>query len=267
MSDAPFIVNARLQRTEWHDIYLADDTEWISDELLPTGKQTHLFGPSGVGKSLLALHLALAVVEGTPALGALKAQQGTVMWLDYENGPSITKERIEAYGHTDEAFAWFGTRFYMYCFPDLDGLDTLAGMIDLKREVDRVQPDLVVIDSMGLAVEGEENSADTYRDLGRHTGSMLRSSGITTLMLDNTGKSPERGSRGSSRKKDEADIQWGLTESGIDTFTLTNHKDRIGGCPKALSIHQTWNGHLGWDLQWSKMLSADATRVVRQIEA
>ena len=254
-----------LEMTPWDFIAGATETDWIVEDLIPAGKQVHLFGGSGVGKSLLALHLALAVIEGTPAMVTYATQQGPVLWLDYENGAETTRERLESYGYTE--YEWFEDKFHIRCYPDMEGLDTEKGAATLAATIDLYKPVLVVIDSMSLAVVGEENSSDTYRDFGRYTGQMLRDRGTANLLLDNTGKEAGRGSRGSSRKKDEADIQWGMEETSIDSYLLTNHKDRIGGCPKAIQVSKVYEDRLSWRNSRPQTITKKAAEIVKWIEA
>jgi len=256
-----------VKRTIWGEIATSNDTEWLIDSIIPKGKQVHLFGPSGVGKSLLALHLALSIIEGSEALSRYPAKPGTVMYIDYENGPSIMKERLQDYGYKWKDFDWFEDKFYVYCFPEIESLDTTEAEWMFLREVERSQADIVVIDSFGLAIDGDENSSDAYRRFGRGLGRTLREMNVAALMLDNTGKDPHKGSRGSSRKKDEADVQWLLTSTAPDTYQLSLEKDRIGGSPKAIAFTQTYeNGFLQWVTPKPKQISHEAAMIVKQMK-
>ena len=140
-------------------------------------------------------------------------------------------------------------------------------MWDIMAEVAHYQPALIVIDSAGAAVEGDENSSEAYRGLARNLGRALRSANVTLLLIDNTGKDLSRGARGSSRKKDEADLQWLLEEgSGYGAFRLTALKDRLGGAPDMLSIIRDEDPQLHWKMAGPMMISDQAVKIVKQIQ-
>lgn len=69
--------------------------KWAVDGFLPSGC-TILGGNPKAGKSILALHLALAVALGGMALGKIKVQQGDVLYLALEDGQRRLQERIFA---------------------------------------------------------------------------------------------------------------------------------------------------------------------------
>jgi hypothetical protein len=75
----------------------------------------------------------------------------------------------------------------------------------------------VVIDTLGRAVRGPENEADTIRDFYRYTGMALKRHGIGFLRIDHAGKDAKKGQRGSSAKRDDVDVIWRQhrTEGGL----------------------------------------------------
>ena len=103
--------------------------------------------------------------------------------------------------------------------PTLSPLDTAEGASALCAVLDRVQnawPShhlVVIIDTIGRAVSGEENSADTFRAFYQHTGIELKRRGCTWLRLDHAGKESSQGQRGSSAKGDDVDLVWRLVQT------------------------------------------------------
>lgn len=83
-------------------------TAWQADELMamsfpePTWAVpgivaegvTLLAGPPKVGKSWLALNLGLSIAAGTPALGRITVDQGSVLYLALEDWPRRLQERM-----------------------------------------------------------------------------------------------------------------------------------------------------------------------------
>lgn len=231
--------------TPWADLAsTADDVDWVINGIVPVGAQVHLVGQTGVGKSLLALHLALAVCEGSTVLGRT-ATQGRVLWLDFENGRSRFRHRLEAYGFP-LASTYLHDRFAYAEFPPLPSLETPAAAEQLRFEIDEHGPSLIVVDSIAKAFDGDENDSAQYRRFGRNFGADARRADIAVLMLDNLGKKPGAGARGSSAKKDDADLVWSLTGNGGDTFRLAIEKDRIGEADESLVLRRLDGPPLTW---------------------
>lgn len=67
--------------------------KWAIEGFLPTGL-TILAGSPKVGKSILALHIALAVATGGCALGKIFVEQGDVLYLALEDNKRRIQERI-----------------------------------------------------------------------------------------------------------------------------------------------------------------------------
>ena len=68
------------------------DPQWVIPELLPVGL-TLLTGRLGVGKSWLALRLALAIATHTPVLAHMPVSPGCVLYLGLEETRYRTRER------------------------------------------------------------------------------------------------------------------------------------------------------------------------------
>ena len=73
---------------------------WAVDGFLPSGLSILAGGPK-VGKSILALHLSLAVAIGGCALGKINVQQGDVLYLALEDTQRRLQERIQGSGLPD----------------------------------------------------------------------------------------------------------------------------------------------------------------------
>ena len=86
-SNAPVIISlkALMQKT-------FAPINWIVPGILPEGCHI-LAGPAKLGKSGLAMGLALAKASGGIALGSVRVPQGDVLYLDLENGERRIKDR------------------------------------------------------------------------------------------------------------------------------------------------------------------------------
>jgi hypothetical protein len=67
--------------------------KWAVEGLIPEGYAV-LAGGKSVGKSWLALNLALAVAMGEKALGTIPTEQGTVLYLSLEDDERMVQERV-----------------------------------------------------------------------------------------------------------------------------------------------------------------------------
>ncbi|HZK49000.1 MAG TPA: DnaB-like helicase N-terminal domain-containing protein [Thermoleophilia bacterium] len=199
---------------DWSVFWERDRTQadWIYEDLLARGRGHALYAVHKGGKSLLMLSVSVQLATGPEPI--------VVIYLDYEMGEADIYERLEDMGYGPGSDL---SRLRYALLPSLPPLDTAAGARALTALVDAVQGEwpehhlVVILDTMGRAVAGEENSSDTFRAFYTHTGIELKRRGITYARLDHGGKDIAKGQRGSSGKGDDVDVVWRLTktEGGI----------------------------------------------------
>lgn len=220
---------------DWATFWERDSSpSWLVEPFIPTGRHVVLYAPAKEGKSLLALEVAAGAASGKAVLGNPACEPLRVVYLDFEMTEDDLQERLSDMGYGEDSD--LGNLFY-YSLPDLPPLDTAEGGKVAEAIVRRHDAQLIVIDTMGRVIEGEENSADTYRAFDRYTSLRMKMLGVAVLRLDHAGKDASRGQRGSSGKIDYADIIWLLRfdkETGAATLKAT-HK-RIGWVPDLLSL-------------------------------
>ena len=126
-----------------------------------------------------------------------------VIYLDYEMTEADVHDRLEDMGYGPETDL---SRLRYDLLPSLPPLDLEDGSQALCEIIDEVQASfpahhlVVIIDTIGRAVAGEENDADTFRNFYNHTGIELKRRGVTWARLDHSGKDPSQGQRGSSAR-------------------------------------------------------------------
>jgi hypothetical protein len=157
-----------------------------------------------------------------------------VLYLDYEMTASDLMERLETLGYTNEDDL---SHLHYALIPSLPPLNTYEGAAEVMKLVELTGAQVVVIDTTGRAVEGEENSADTYREFARTTGLSLKAAGVALLRTDHAGKDKGKtqGQRGSSAKNDDVDIVYHLQRDG-HTMKLTRIFSRIGWAPTEVEL-------------------------------
>lgn len=218
--------NEKLGVLIWKILWEHTSTErWLVPGLLCAGRGHMLYAPTGIGKSLLLLEIAIRLALGLSVWGMPAQEPIRVLYLDMENSPSgDVRPRLAAMGF--EGVECDNLKYLS--FPALPPLNSQAGGDALAAVIERFKPDLVVFDTFSRFIDADENLARTAQDFYRFTGQMLKKQGIAFIRLDHSGKNPAMGARGNSAKGDDVDLIWFMSEgSSSDTFTLKNEKQRI----------------------------------------
>ena len=181
--------------------------------LLPSRVPTLIYGQGGIGKSWLAVYLC-ALVDGELTASGLNADAGNSLYVDWEDDQSTLDARAWAIkrGEPEIDDTW-GLRYFAAQGPLVDWID------DLANHVAREEFDLVVIDSVGLALGGDANDAETVLAFFR----ALRQLDATILLIDHMTKGPDskdRGAFGSVYKRNSARSLWEMRQSENGEMTM-----------------------------------------------
>lgn len=193
---------------DWEKLWLSPDSDesMIAWPLLPEGRHVTLFGEPKIGKSLLALDLAVKIAAGEEFLGHATKQR-RVLFIDNEQHPiRDVRKRLIAMGYGPDRL----TDLVYLCLTELPKLDTEQGALALLTNLETHRCTVVVIDPLSMTVEGEENSNDTWTRFQEMTGTLLKQHDITVLRVDHPGKGNSSGPRGGSSKAATVDAQWSL---------------------------------------------------------
>lgn len=151
-----------------------------ADSLLPMRQVVMLSGDGGMGKSLLALQLALDVSTGAPWIG-IAVQAGPVVYLSAEEDESevaIRQSEIAAAEGIDASQA-FTLEYITMAGEDAvlahetgngAGLKATPFFTRLEATLDSINPALVVLDNLADVFAGNENN----RGLAKRFVGMLR---------------------------------------------------------------------------------------------
>ena len=150
--------------------------------------------------------------------------------------------------------------------PSLPGLDEPEGGKAVVRLAELCDADLVIIDTFGRAVHGDENDADTVRSWYRWTGIHLKHAGRAFLRVDHAGKDVTKGQRGTSAKNDDVDVVWQMAAKEAGTFTLTAKKRRMGWVPLTVDIVMNEDGHMRFDLLHGHAWPAGTAEVAKVLD-
>lgn len=125
-----------------------DFVEFLVHDLITANELQVLAAPPRAGKSLLALSLVNAVAGGHEFMGR-PTQQGTVIYVNVEDGDAKLKERVVAQGWDTNTPVYWLTEF------SLNEWDQLLAIAN------QLQPKLIVIDTLTSVRDddGDENSS------------------------------------------------------------------------------------------------------------
>ncbi len=204
------------------DLQKRAPVRWLVDGYLPLGGFGVLYGPSGSGKSFLALDLALCVAANQPWMGQ-DVMSGPVVYVAAE-GMGGMQQRLEAWRFSRPTCDPSGIRFVEWSVNMLDEQDVttlLAALADLP-----IPPALTVIDTLARClVGGDENAA---RDMGLFIAAVDRiraATGGTVLVVHHTGKNGDA-ERGSSALRGAADTMIAVTnDDGLIRIQCDKQKD------------------------------------------
>jgi hypothetical protein len=221
---------------DWPEFWAREtaEEEWIAWPLVPVGRQVALYARAKVGKSWISLNVAAAIATGRPIFGRPPGRRRHVAYFDWEMTVDDLFERLDQFGYDEDDDL---SHFHYALQPDLPALNTPAGAKMILERCVEVEAEVAFIDTLGRAISGEENSADSYRDFARTTGVVLKRRGVAVIRTDHAGKSHEAGQRGSSAKDDDVDIVYRL-EQVEDGWKLTRTFARVGWAPAHVHIQR-----------------------------
>ena len=147
-------------------------------------------------------------------VNGLNADAGNSLYVDWEETTEdAAEERAWALGQGDPQLDGWGVRWQHAQGPLVDWID------DLAKHVAREKFDLVVIDSVGLALGGDANDAQTVLAFF----GALHQLEATTLLIDHMGKGPDsqdRGAFGSVYKRNSARSVWEMRQAADGELTM-----------------------------------------------
>jgi RecA-family ATPase len=203
------------------------ERDYLLGHVICTTSRVLLFGDTGVGKTLLAADIAGATAAGQSFLGWQGRRPATVMYLDGEMPAETFKERMQLIA------AQYGADLplYGYCRDALSAgemppLNTPEGQRWLMQEIELVEPDIAVFDSIMCLIAGllkEEDSWEPVKPLIR----WLSSKRVAQIWINHTGHDASR-SYGTKSKEWEFDTVIKLTrEQSGDSVRLEFPKARL----------------------------------------
>lgn len=194
--------------------------------LIERGCTGQIFGPSGGGKTFVALDMSLSVGTGGDWIGN-RCEQGIVLYFAGE-GHSGLKRRVNAWtrhnGYPDLADVYVSRSAVPF---NAAGMRTVVAEVkDLETQTGRSVA-LLVIDTLARHLEGDENSTRDMCEFVRAVDGLRDAfPGSTAVIVHHTGNNTEQTgrSRGSSALKAACDFEI-QCDKGLLTFTKLKDGD------------------------------------------
>lgn len=262
-------VHVEGQPDNW--LILAEDlkdeppTEWFVDKLFPYGGVSLIFGPPNVGKSLLALDLSLRVAKGKNFAGR-ETRSGPVLYVATEGARPALRDRLEAWrqlnnDHSAIHNVAFWTRDINILAPEGEE-GSLEFVIEKARE-EGIDPELIIIDTLNFAFNGDENSNKEMGDVAKRLmGLRTEEYSPTVVLVHHTPKSDKFSARGASALEGAIDASLNLQEAGAKKLVKAiNIKNRYAskGAEWYYSIRDDDDGYvdLGATVEYTQSKEAE----------
>lgn len=194
------------------------EIRWAVDGLIPEGA-TILAGKPKMGKSWLALNLALAVASGGLALGKIAVEQGEVLYLALEDGPRRLQRRLRKL--TEPIGVKAPAALLLTCNWARWNEGGLAALATCLREHPRTR--LIIIDTLAKVrskrVLSDSLYAEDYEAIGT-VQSLALEAGVSIMVLTHTRKQPRDLPAHESDPLEEVSGSLGLTGAADAVLVL-----------------------------------------------
>lgn len=219
-------------RINMEDLYEVEKIEWVIENAFQPGSINMLFGSSGVGKSFLAIDLALSISYGKKWLGR-EVDSGEFFYLANER----------SYGLNRRMVAWHQYYKMPYLKPFWRNSKQLllSHLPDYNRIIKHISEveepiKMIFIDTLSQSIRGwNENSSEEMTMLLDRLNGLAYHSKASVLCLHHSPKSDSSISRGSSVLLAGMDSAWGLIKDE-DTIVLSCTKMRDGILPEKIEL-------------------------------
>lgn len=221
-------------------------TEWSVKGLFPVTGMGGIYGPSGSGKSFLAIDLAVHIASGKPWFGRrTKATPVAYVMLEGEAGLQNRLIAWERQNSAEISDAFKGL-IQSFCISSLQDVEDLAAALPVGG--------VVIIDTLNRASPGrDENNS---KDMGQILAGMKRLQEVTrglVLVVHHTGKDASKGMRGHSSLYAALDGAIEVQRNGAHrSWNAAKVKDGIDGesVDFSLKLHT-----LGYDEDYDEITS------------
>ena len=200
------------------------DPGWVIKGILPEQAVALIYGVPGVGKSFVALDMALSIQSGEKWLDHA-VSQGDVLYILAEGSVRV-KKRLKAWKNKHGVNGSVGAHFLPNAVQLTDPQQLTELLNEIKRH-HRRKYKRIVVDTLAMCLAGRDESGSV--DMGLLVAAVdeiRRVTGATVLLVHHPGKDPRKGSRGHSSLLGAVDTEILLRmDNGVLTLTCKKQKD------------------------------------------
>ena len=217
----------------WHQITGNSSTDRLVKRLMGSASLVVIAGPTGSGKTFIALDCCVHVALNRPWFGRKVTRVG-VLYVGAEGQAGLIK-RISAikahYGIAEDAVP-----FALYPAPidlvtDASGVKQIISYVEALNKILPVPIGIVVIDTLARCFgSGDESATQDMNTFVSRCDTIRTKTGATVLVVHHFGKDESKGMRGSIALKAAADTVIEVTGlEGIRTARVEKQKDGAAG--------------------------------------
>ena len=234
--------------------------EFLIQDFITESGMASIVGPSGSGKSFVALDMALCISHGIQ-WHEKPTKAASCVYIAAE-GSSGMASRISAFDKehqvdTDSVDFWLLPNAINLVDPETD-------MPDLYDSLDDEKPNVIIVDTLARSFAGgDENSAKDMSQFIDNCGKLQERYNCLIIIIHHTGKDLDKGARGSSAFKAALDSEFSVKRiEGTEHLSLITTKQK--DCQEAPSMHfrlatiEIVNQVTG-EIQYSCVVSEDET--------
>lgn len=202
-----------------------EDVPWIIDSIIYQEGFCFIYGAEGIGKSFVALSLAIAAASGEPWMNIFKVPNPTnVLYLDKENPMKRIVKRVKGLGGAPKNLYWLKSPAQFTLHNGKGGLSDFA--LALTTLIEEKKIGLIVIDSFVDLMVGSENSAEETQRFFDALRQLFPNIALLVLHHENkpaagTFRSSSQRARGSSNINAQADTMFRLEAVARSKIELT----------------------------------------------
>ena len=221
-------------------------------DAVPTAALVSFFGPSGGGKTFVAIEMAFSIAQGTPFFGR-ETTKAPVLYVAVEGKANLKKRIVAGRNRHGDPGGHLATMTRPVVFGRLPGADSsTAEIIRAIRQQTKAAAapvGLVIVDTLARAMAGDnENDAAAMSTVAAQALRITAATGATVLFVHHPGKNAERGARGSYALFGAVDAEIVLeheTGDALRTLRVKKLRDGADGPVGAFALRRVVLGHDG----------------------
>lgn len=217
------------------EVFELEPPEWLMEYVLPKGGSTLLYGPTNVGKSLVALDWAFRLASGYNWLDRFVANPVRVMYVYAEGGHDL-QLRYQAWcegnaimntHRLEENIQFLGLDEEVHLRWPADADDAPEGVLRLWENAKKFKPEVIVFDPAQEVWRGMDSNSDRDVQMAyRVIKDLQRQHGCAALIVHHARKDGDT-FRGATTWADLADVCFSISESNYEgILELKNTKTR-----------------------------------------